>query len=184
MNNENKNESFMSKFSRVMFEWVESLVQAVIIVVLLMNFVFRAVNVSGESMMNTLHNDDKVVIMRWKYTPQNGDVVVIKHGQNFGSPIIKRIIALGGQRLSIDFKKGTVRVNGKLLNEAYIKEKMWLKGDAEIPMIVPEGYAFVMGDNRNNSTDSRFEEVGLIPYDDIIGKASFIIYPFDRIGKI
>ena len=173
MNNENKSESFMSKFSRVMFEWVESLVQAVIIVVLLMNFVFRAVNVSGESMMNTLHNDDKVVIMRWKYTPQNGDVVVIKHGQNFGSPIIKRIIALGGQRLSIDFKKGTVRVNGKLLN-----------GDAEIPMIVPEGYAFVMGDNRNNSTDSRFEEVGLIPYDDIIGKASFIIYPFDRIGKI
>ena len=77
-----------------------------------------------------------------------------------------------------------MRVNGKLLNETYIKEKMWLKGDAEIPMVVPEGYAFVMGDNRNNSTDSRFEEVGLIPYDDIIGKASFIIYPFDRIGKI
>ena len=181
---EGERESLGKWLGRKCFEWFESLIHAIIVVVFLMSFVFRAVNVSGESMMNTLRDNDKIIISMWNYTPKNGDIVVVRHGQKVESPLIKRIIALGGQRLSIDFKKGTVRVDAKLLNEPYLRERMWLRGDAKIPEIVPEGYAFVMGDNRNNSTDSRFEEVGLIPYEDIVGKASYIIYPFDRMGKI
>ena len=174
----------VSWFKTFCFEWLEAGIQAIIVVVFLMNFVFRTVNISGESMLNTLHDNDKVIISKWKYTPKNGDVVVIKKGKKLDCPIIKRIIALGGQKLEINFTNGTVKVDGKQLNENYIKERMWLRGDSEIPEVIPEGYCFVMGDNRNNSTDSRFEEVGLIPYEYIVGKASLIIFPFERFGTV
>ena len=98
-------------------------------------------------------------------------------------PIIKRVIATEGQTFSIDFSDGSVMVDGKKLDEPYIKERMWLQGDGEIPRVIPKGHCFVMGDNRNGSLDSRFKEVGLIPNEKIIGKASWIVYPFDRFGE-
>lgn len=172
------------KFFSICFDWIESIVQAVIIVVFLMSSVFRTVNISGDSMRNTLYNNDKVIIRLWDYTPKCGDIVVIKCGNKLDSPIIKRIIATEGQKLNIDFNQGTVSVDGQRIEEPYIKERMWLRGDADIPDIIPNGYCFVMGDNRNNSTDSRFEEVGLIPYSNIVGKATYIIFPLDRMGRI
>ncbi len=173
-----------SKFSKFCYEWSESIVQVFIIAVLLMTFLFRFFTVDGESMMNTLLNGDKVAVVRWNYEPTSGDVVVIKHGQEFDKPLIKRVIATQGQSLKIDFTEGTVFVNNNQLDESYIKEKMWLKGDNTIPSVIPEGYCFVMGDNRNNSGDSRHKMVGLIPNEDIIGQAKFIIYPFNRLGVI
>lgn len=173
-----------SKFSTFCFEWSESIVQVFIISVILMTFLFRFFTVDGESMMNTLLNKDKVAVVRWNYVPTQGDVVVIKHGQNFDKPLIKRIIATQGQTLKIDFDEGTVTVNNIKLEEPYIKEKMWLTGDNEIPEVIPDGYCFVMGDNRNNSGDSRHTMIGLIPNEDIVGKAKFIVYPFNRMGVI
>lgn len=170
---------------KICFDWMESIVQAIIIVVFVMNYFFRAVNVSGGSMMNTLHDNDKLVISKWQYTPKNGDIVIIKcKDRNDDCRIIKRIIALGGQKLKIDYDNSKIFIDNKALNEPYIKERMYKMGDYELPDIIPEGYCFVMGDNRNNSVDSRFSEIGLIPYKDIVGKAEYIISPFDRIGKI
>ncbi len=171
-------------FSTACFEWLESIVQAVIVVVILMTFFFRVVNVSGTSMLNTLYDADKVIVWKYNYVPKNNDVVVISRGQNIDEPLIKRVIATEGQNLSIDFSDGSVTVNGEKLNETYIKEKMWLQGDMKIPEVIPEGYSFVMGDNRNHSLDSRFESVGLINNENIVGKASFIVFPFSRIGAI
>lgn len=173
-----------SKFSTFCFEWIESIVPTFIFIVLLSTFLFRSFLVDGQSMMDTLHDRDRIVVMRWKYVPKNGDVVVIKHGQEFDKPIIKRVIATEGQTLKIDFDDGSVTVNGVKLNETYIKEPMWLRGDAEIPSVIPQGYCFVMGDNRNHSGDSRHKMIGLIRNEDIVGKAKFVVYPPSRIKVI
>lgn len=167
------------------FEWTEAVVEAVIPVVFILAFIFRIVSVSGGSMLDTLHDMDKVLVTEWYYKPRNGDVVVIRRGQNLNEPLIKRVIATEGQSLSIDFTTGTVTVNGEVLDESgYIKEKMWLREDGDIPTLIPEGYCFVMGDNRNNSLDSRSTAIGLVKNEDIKGKASFVVYPINRIKKI
>lgn len=167
-----------------LYEWLECIVQSIILVVIGFTFVFRIVNISGRSMYSTLHDGDKVIVLKWNYKPHAGDVVVIKRGQYLDEPLIKRVIATENQRLSIDFTTGTVTVDGKVLDENYIWEPMRLQGDNDIPDVIPEGYCFVMGDNRNHSRDSRFKAVGLIPNENVTGKAKFIIYPFDRVGVI
>lgn len=172
------------KFSGFCFEWLEILIQSIIIVVMLMTFAFRVITVDGDSMRETLHHQDRLIVMRWDYTPQNGDIVVISEGKYVDKPIIKRVIACEGQSLEIDYSKGTVTVDGKVLNETYIKEPMWQQGNVDIPKIIPKGYYFVMGDNRNNSSDSRFSEIGLIPREHIVGKASFRVFPFNAIGVL
>ena len=181
---ENKGKYPAGKFSTFCFEWSETIVQSFVIVVFLLTFVFRGFTVDGESMMNTLIDGDKVAVMRWKYTPKCGDVVVIKRGEEFDKPLIKRVIATEGQTLKINFSDGSVIVDGQKLNEAYIKEPMWVRGDAVIPSVIPQGKCFVMGDNRNNSADSRFSAVGLISNEDIVGKAKYVFYPFNRIKVI
>lgn len=173
-----------TKFSAFCFEWSEIIVQSFIIVVLLMTFLFRNFTVDGQSMENTLLHGDKVAVIRWNYVPTNGDVVVIKRGEHFDKPIVKRIIATEGQSLKINFSDGSVVVNGEKLNETYIKERMWLKGDAKIPSVIPKGYCFVMGDNRNHSSDSRFNIIGLVPYENIIGKAKYVFFPFNHMKVI
>ena len=188
-NNTMANNSFApvniaSTLSEVAFEIFESVSQAIIVVVIALSFVVKIVNVSGWSMLNTLRDGDKLVVMKWNYEPKNGDVVVIKRGQNLDEPLVKRVIAVGGQSLDINFTTGMIKVDGKPLEENYIREITRLQGDGEIPKVIPEGYCFVMGDNRNHSMDSRFKDIGLIPYDYIVGEAKYIIYPFNRFGGI
>ncbi|HHZ05747.1 MAG TPA: signal peptidase I [Clostridiales bacterium] len=166
------------------FEWLHALIVAIIVVVLLLTFVFRLVDVDGKSMMNTLHDNDKVIVTNFLYEPVDGDIVVISHGQEYEKPIIKRVIATAGQTLQIDFNKGQVIVDGVVLDEPYINDLTTLEGDLEIPSVIPEGYAFVMGDNRLHSLDSRFHQVGLIDEKNIIGKAELVIFPFDRITSL
>ncbi len=185
-NKEEMNEQIeRTEFTKSCFEWVESLIPALIISILILTFVFRLVTVNGISMENTLFHGDKLIVRNLFYKPSNGDIVVV--GPVWGLDehiIIKRIIATSGQTFDINFDTGEVTVDGVVLDEPYIKEPTRLKEGGEIPNVIPEGYVFVMGDNRNHSSDSRSYKVGLISEDQIIGKAEFIVKPFDRIGKI
>ena len=173
-----------TRFSTSCFEWLESISQAIIVVVISLSFVFRIVNISGWSMLNTLRDGDKVVVLKWNYVPKNGDVVVITRGQFLDEPLVKRVIATENQTFGIDFETGKVTVEGKVLDETYIREPMWLQGDGDIPNVIPKGYSFVMGDNRNDSMDSRYPNVGPITKDEFIGKAVFRLFPITKMGGI
>ena len=162
------------------YEWVHSLVFAVAIVVIILTFFLRLVDVSGTSMLQTLQHHDKVIVTNFMYTPKQFDIVVISHGAHYSEPIIKRVIATEGQTLDIDFDKETVTVDGVTLDEPYIQGHT-KESDGVIPSVIPEGKVFVMGDNRTVSMDSRSEKIGLIDVDDIIGKAQFVVFPFNDI---
>lgn len=180
-----KLDNLPSRFSVVCFDFLESAFYCIVLVSILMTCVFTHMTVVGSSMMNTLENDDKVIIRKMYYTPKNGDVVAISKGKKFEKHLIKRVIATEGQTIKIDPNRRAVEVNGQKINEkAYLKEPMDYDSAKEISRTVPQGYCFVMGDNRNHSTDSRVEEIGLIKYNDIIGKAFLIYYPLNRIGFI
>ena len=167
------------------FEWANAFMVALIVVVLLLTFVFRQVTVSGSSMTDTLSDKDRLIISSFMYKPQYGDIVVISHGENYSDPIIKRVIATEGQSLSINYETGEVSVDGVILEEKYIKGKtIRLRNSLEIPEKIPEGYVFVMGDNREGSLDSRSTDIGLIPVENIIGKAELRIYPLAKFGSV
>ncbi|MGN0536733.1 MAG: signal peptidase I [Acutalibacteraceae bacterium] len=179
-----ENTDFSDRAVSSVFEWGNTLIAALIIVVLLMTFVFRQVTVDGVSMENTLKDGDRLITTEVFYTPHNGDIVVISNGKKYIKPIIKRIIATPGQTLSIDFENNEVVVDGVLLDETYIKGRTIRpsREPLEIPSVIPEGYVFVMGDNRENSLDSRSAVIDLIPVEDIMGKAVLRLYPFNSIG--
>lgn len=158
------------------YDWVSSIIVAVIAVVVLLTFCFRIIDVDGRSMEPTLINTDKVVVTNLFYTPNDGDVVVISHGEEYDKPLVKRVIATEGQKIRIDFVNNEVYVDDKLIDEPYIQGET-IPGDAQIPEVVPEGKVFVLGDNRGVSLDSRYQEVGLIDETAIIGKAQFVIIP-------
>lgn len=172
-----------SKGVSILYDWVQCILIAFIAVVVLLTFVFRMINVDGDSMMNTLIDLDKVIVSELFYTPENGDVVVISHGAQYQKPIIKRVIATEGQTLDINFETGEVIVEGIVLDESYAVGTT-KKGNIDIPKVIPEGKVFVMGDNREVSLDSRYEEIGLINVTDIIGKAEFVVFPFNHLGFI
>lgn len=172
-----------SKVSNCLFDWAQCILVAVVAVVIVLTFFFRMVNVDGDSMVDTLTNADKVIVTDLFYEPDNGDIVVISHGQEYAQPIIKRVIATEGQTLDINFETGEVIVEGVVLQEDYISSET-VQGNAEIPAIIPEGYVFVMGDNRAISLDSRFQQIGLVPVTDIIGKAQFVVFPFNDFGYL
>ena len=181
-----ENEKKPGRGVRNLYEWVDALVTSLITVIILFTFIFRVVSVSGPSMIPTLYSEDRVVLWSYFYQPKQGDVVVITHTAKLTEPIIKRIIAVEGQEIDIDFNSGTVYVDGQALDEsAYIQNGITTQpSDFTFPMEIPEGKVFVMGDNRAVSNDSRSADVGLIDKRYILGKAEFIVFPFDRIGKI
>jgi signal peptidase I len=162
------------------YEWAESIVFALAIVVMIFTFIFRPVGVVGESMMNTLKNGDKVVICNVDYTPKQGDIIVLST-KAVKTPIIKRVIAVGGQTVDIDYNANKVYVDGKEY-DAPIKDSMQKMGDVTLPAKVPDDCVFVMGDNRNNSFDSRYSDVGMIKTKYILGHAVFRLLPFSTFG--
>lgn len=166
------------------FDWLGSLFGALAVVLLIMTFCFRIIDVDGTSMEPTLIDTDKVVITDLFYTPHDGDIVIISHATNYSKPLVKRVIATAGEEIRIDYEKNEVYVNGTKLDEPYIKGTT-VPGDipvAELNGVVPEGKVFVMGDNRSVSLDSRYREVGYIDVDAIIGKAQLDIIPHKRDG--
>ena len=122
------------------------------------------------------------------YTPKQGDVVVLtKEFDAASGPIVKRVVAVGGQRVDIDYAAGLVYVDGVPLDEPYIKETMYYSGNPFMQQThweVPEGSVFVMGDNRNNSTDSRDNRLGPVDEDYILGKVVFALWPPAKFGPL
>ncbi len=175
-----------SGFKTELFEWLECIVFSLVAVVLIFTFIFRIVGVDGRSMVPTLQDQDRLVISHLFYTPKQGDIIVITQPTAVNEPLIKRIIAKEGQVVDIDFSTGTVYVDGTALSEPYINELTTNSAtcNIELPVTVPEGKVFVMGDNRNNSRDSRDSSIGMIDERYILGKAFFRIYPFSDIGPV
>lgn len=167
-----------------LLEWYEALISAALVLVLVFSFFFRIIQVDGESMVPTLENGDKLIVWGAGYEPQRGDVVIVDSYTSYGRPLVKRVIAKGGDTISIDYAAGTVKVNGKVLEEDYIAEPTYLGYDVEFPYTVPEGTVFVMGDNRNASLDSRSSYVGCIDEQDILGKVLLCFLPFSDFGVV
>ena len=170
--------------ARATIEWVESLAFATALLLLVFVFFVRAVTVSGSSMESTLFGGDKILVRSIGYTPKRGDVIVVDGYTEYGEPLVKRVIALGGDTVDIDFETSEIWVNGVLLEEPYLGSTPFRKGDVTFPLTVPQGTAFVMGDNRRESLDSRDSSVGFIDTIDILVKVFFRIFPFSSIGVI
>ena len=165
------------------YEWLESIVSAIVICILVFLFAARVVNVDGGSMTPTLLNGERVIITRIFTAPKQGDIVVFTK-QSFGEEsLVKRVIATEGQTVDIDFDKGIVTVDGVELDEPYIAELTHRRLDMQTPVTVDEGCIFVMGDNRNNSLDSRYE-VGPVKLSQFIGRALYRLFPWDSRGPI
>lgn len=168
------------------YDWLETVVIAVAVVSVIFSFVFRIVSVSGDSMKNTLQNNDKLLISDVFYKPQVGDIIIVSRSDAYDKmqdqdPLIKRVIATEGQTVDINFETGEVFVDGKLIVEDYIKEPTFMSADVEFPVTVDDNCVFVLGDNRNESKDSRFSEIGMIPEDRVIGKALIRLFPLSEI---
>lgn len=171
-------------------EWTSCFVYAVAAVLALNLFFFRPITVAGSSMNDTLVNKDRVIASGFMYSPKYGDIVVVEADKLplngtpiYGETIIKRVIAVGGDTIRIDFENGLVYRNGEVIEEDYIKEPIrlhyqgWMENDKEYT--VPENCVFVMGDNRNRSNDSRnLSAVGFIDVNYIMGKAIVRYAPF------
>ncbi len=164
------------------FQWVQSLIFSVIAVALIITFVGRVMRVEGSSMLPTFEENDKIITTNLHGALKYGDVVVIKRKDD--TPLIKRVIAVAGDKINIDFTNGNVFINDKLIEEPYINEKTLTNYGTEYPITIQKGHVFVMGDNRNHSSDSRDTRIGIIDTRNVFGKVIFRIYPFNKIGTI
>lgn len=163
-------------------DWVVSLLIAVALAFFIRHYIVELYMVEGPSMRPTLLNSERLVVNKFIYRftePQRGDVLVFRYPSDPSRDFIKRVIAVGGD--TIEIKDGRVFVNGELLDEPYILERT--RGSYPLAR-VPEGHVFVMGDNRNNSEDSRFRDVGFVPLELIKGKAVLVFWPLDRIKTL
>ena len=170
-------------FKLDLYFWLQAMSMALILLIVAFMLFGRIIGVDGSSMLPTLHHGDLLLLQSLGYEPQAGDVVVLN--KSFGSihePIVKRVIALGGQRVDIDYGSGTVQVDGKVIAEDYINEPMRLPnwGEGVNHVTVPEGCIFVMGDNRNHSADSRHPDSGIVDNRCVIGRGLAVLFPFSR----
>ena len=165
-------------------EWFDALVFALILVLVILLFVVRTVNVDGTSMQPTLMNGEQLLARSFLYTPQRGDIVVVDGYTQYGEPLVKRVIGVSGDEIDINFDTGAVFVNGELLHEDYIAEETKQSYDVQFPLTVPEGKLFLMGDNRRYSLDSRHSSIGFIDERDILGKVIFRVLPVTEFGPV
>ncbi len=199
MSEENKDKQEKESLIHSVYDFAEMLVFAVIVVFLLFMSVVRPCRVDGDSMNNTLEHGEMLLISDLFYTPRAGDIVVFHQTSEidlrFNEPIVKRVIAVGGQYVKIDTELGKVYVSNddsfsedEVLKEdyAYLDVGYW-EDDFYISgrvIQVPEGSVFVMGDNRNNSADSRYFIIGTVDCRRILGKVIFRLTPFEKFGII
>ena len=172
-----------------LYDWFEVMIYVGVIVVMIFTCIGRMATVNGDSMTNTLSNGDFLFVNKAFYTPERYDIVVVQKKDGFYSDelLVKRIIAKGGETITFDFENWTVTVDGITLYEPYVRrvygsmEREDIKG---YTVTVPEGCYFVMGDNRNGSSDSRSNLVGFVKESEIVGHAVFRLFPLDHFGSI
>ena len=162
-----------------LYSWAQALLAAVVGVVLVFTFIARLVGVSGPSMQDTLYTGDQLLVLNsWFCDFRQGDVVVVNaYNAELNETIVKRIVAVGGQTVDIDFTSGTVYVDGTALDEPYIKEPTYTTEGLTFPVTLAGDEVFIMGDNRNHSTDSRSDMLGPVKVDYVQGRAVFLLAP-------
>ncbi len=159
-------------------DWIVSIATAVVLALIIRTFIVELYLVDGPSMRPTLQSAERLVVNKFIYRfrePERGEILVFQYPRDPRRDFIKRVIAVPGD--TIEIKDGQVYVNSQLMNEPYILSRT--RGDYPLSE-VPAGHIFVMGDNRNNSEDSRFADVGFVPYDLVKGKAILVFWPFDQ----
>ena len=159
-------------------DWVVSIVGAIVLALIIRTFIVELYIVDGPSMRPTLQHDERLVVNKFIYRirdPQKGEILIFRYPRDPSRDFIKRVIAVAGD--TIEMKEGRVYVNDELQREDYILEKT----RTEYPKTtIPEGTIFVMGDNRNNSEDSRYSDVGFLPLENVKGKAILVFWPLDE----
>jgi signal peptidase I len=173
-----------NKGASELFDWVQCIVTTLVVCILIFVFLGRTVGVNGSSMYRTLEEGDRLIISSLFYTPKYGDIVVLRQESFADYPLVKRVIATEGQTIDIDFEAGIVYVDGVALDEPYTNTPTNEPEDFTDEVTVPEGCIFVMGDNRNRSTDSRTASIGCVDTRCVIGKALFRITPISKFGGI
>ncbi len=170
---------------RELYEWVESAVFTIVLMLLIFTLLIRPATVFGSSMVPTLHGGDRLILQQIGYNdPQYGDIIVVDTPQLEEPAIVKRVIGRPGDVIDINFATGAVARNGELLEEEYINEPTHVSFDIEFPVTVPEGHIFVLGDNRNASLDSRSSQVGMVDIRSVMGKAIFRFFPVNVAGPL
>ena len=192
------------KFLGDMLDLVESVLTSVFVVMLFFTFLFCIARVEGESMLPTLTEGDRLMVSRFTKDYENGDILIVNNeagyllddagnivkgpglqGASGSKNIVKRLIAQAGQEVNINMEEGAVYVDGVKLDEPYTSSPTKMGSLAfHYPLVIPEGYVFVLGDNRIVSTDSRYAQVGLVPVQDIDGKVVLRISPFSKFGRV
>ncbi len=164
------------------FDVCEAVTAAILVLTIIFTLFFRIVVVTGESMEPTLKEKDKIVISARGYEPKRGDIVVLSGAAGIKETIVKRIVAVGGDKVDINFTTGVVTING--VEEEYTDSITVQQFDIAFPITVPEGTVFVLGDNRGKSLDSRSTEIGCIDERYIVGKVLFRLFPFADGAKV
>lgn len=159
------------------YDWLLCVVSAIVACVLVFTFAVRLVGVVGTSMLPTLHEGDYVVTSKLFYKPKQGDIVILRKQSFDDRAIVKRVIAVEGQTVDINFNTGIVYVDGQALTEDYVNAPTYRELDFKGSVTVPENCVFVLGDNRNDSLDSRRSTLGCVDTRYIIGRGYLVMLP-------
>ena len=161
-------------------EVLETVLPALVIVLVINMFLAQATRVEGQSMEPNLHDNQRLIIEKISYyvhPPRRGDIIVLKLPNHRSDALIKRVIGLPGE--TVEIRNGVVLINGEPLDEPYLNQSTY---QGMPPRVVPEGEVFVLGDNRGFSNDSR--SFGFVPFSDIVGRAWFRYWPLSEIGPV